>query len=88
VARDVDGVEVIGVAGLSDDVASMEQFVATTGTGDLTHLADTDGSIYTGFGVTSQTTFAFVDDDGTIEVVPGPLSLAEVTERATALVQG
>jgi peroxiredoxin len=88
VARDVQGVTVVGVAGLSDDVASMETFVANTGTGGLTHLADTDGAIYAGFGITAQTTFAFVNDDGTVEVVPGPLSLDEVTERATALVEG
>lgn len=76
-----------GVAGLSPDVAAMQGFVADTGTGDLTHIADTDGSVYSGFGITSQTTFAFVDDNGEIEVVPGPLTPDEIRERTQALVQ-
>lgn len=76
-----------GVAGLSPDVAAMQGFVADTGTGDLTHIADTEGSVYSGFGVTSQTTFAFIDDSGQIDVVPGPLTEDEVRERTRALVQ-
>lgn len=75
-----------GVAGLSPDVAAMQGFVADTGTDALTHIADTDGSVYTGFGVSSQTTFAFVDDDGSIEIVRGPLSDGELRERTQALI--
>jgi thiol-disulfide isomerase/thioredoxin len=75
-----------GVAGLSPDVGAMQGFVADTGTGDLTHIADTDGTVYTGFGVSSQTTFAFVNDDGTIEIVRGPLSPDEVRTRTQALI--
>ena len=78
----------LGVAGLSPDVSAMQGFVDDTGTQDLTHLADTDGAIYAGFGVASQTTFAFVNDDGTIELVPGPLSTDELRSRTQALVDG
>ncbi len=77
-----------GVAGLSSDVAAMQGFVADTGTDGLVHIADTDGSIYTGFGVSSQTTFAFVDDDGTIEIVRGPLSEDDLRARTQALIDG
>lgn len=89
VADEFDGEATFyGVAGLSPDVAAMQGFVADTGTGDLTHIADTDGSIYTGFGVSSQTTFAFVNDDGTIEVVRGPLSEDDLRARTQALIDG
>jgi len=77
-----------GVAGLSPDVSAMQGFVADTGTGGLTHIADTEGSIYTGFGVSSQTTFAFVNDDGTIEIVRGPINPDELRERTQALIEG
>ena len=89
VADEFDGEATFyGVAGLSPDVAAMQGFVADTGTGDLTHIADTDGSIYTGFGVSSQTTFAFVNDDGTIEIVRGPLSEDDLRARTQALIDG
>ncbi|MGA7690089.1 MAG: redoxin domain-containing protein [Jiangellales bacterium] len=75
-----------GVAGLSPDVDAMQGFVNDTGTQSLTHIADTDGTIYTGFGVSSQTTFAFINDDGTIEIVRGPLSPDEVRTKTQALI--
>ncbi len=87
IAEEFEGqAQFLGVAGLSPDVGAMQQFVDDTGTGSLTHLADTDGALYAGFGVASQTTFAFVDDDGTIEIVPGPLSEDEIRSRTQALV--
>lgn len=87
VADEFDGQATFyGVAGLSPDVAAMQAFVSDTGTGGLTHIADTDGSVYTGFGVASQTTFAFVNDDGTIEIVRGPLSPDDVRQRTQALI--
>lgn len=87
VANEFDGEATFyGVAGLSPDVAAMQAFVTDTGTGDLTHIADTEGSIYTGFGVSSQTTFAFVNDDGTIEIVRGPLTDDDLRARTQALI--
>lgn len=87
VADEFDGQATFyGVAGLSPDVAAMQGFVADTGTGDLTHIADTEGSIYTGFGVSSQTTFAFVNDDGAIEIVRGPLTEDDLRARTQALI--
>jgi thiol-disulfide isomerase/thioredoxin len=87
VASEFDGQATFyGVAGLSPDVAAMQGFVADTGTGELTHIADTEGSVYTGFGVSSQTTFAFVNDDGTIEIVRGPLTEDDLRARTQALI--
>ena len=74
-------------SGLSPDVAAMQGFVPDTCTEDLTHIAHTDCIVYTGFGVASQTTFAFVDDDGSIEIVRGPLSDAELRDRTQALIE-
>lgn len=89
VASDFEGQATFyGVAGLSPDIAAMQSFVSDTGTESLTHIADTGGEIYTGFGVSSQTTFAFVDDDGSIEIVRGPLEESELRERTQALVDG
>lgn len=87
VASEFDGQATFyGVAGLSPDVNAMQGFVDDTGTGDLTHIADTEGGIYTGFGVSSQTTFAFVNDDGTIEIVRGPLTVDDLRARTQALI--
>lgn len=89
VANEFDGQATFyGVAGLSPDVAAMQGFVNDTGTQSLTHIADTEGGIYTGFGVSSQTTFAFINDDGSIEIVRGPLNPDELRQRTQALIDG
>jgi len=66
-------------------VAEMEGFVADTGTDGLTHVADESGSIWSDFGVVTQPAYAFVDDDGSVEVVVGALGEAALTERMTDL---
>lgn len=85
-AEAFDGrVRVIGVAS-RDDLEPMRRFVAETGTGGLTHLADPDGAVWTAYGVTSQPAYAFVDDGGRVtEVHLGPLGEAGLTERMQAL---
>lgn len=77
-------VEVVGVPG-KGDTAEMEAFVAETRTGGLRHLVDDDGSIWRGFGVIGQPAFAFVDDDGTVEVFNGGLGFGPLTERMAEL---
>jgi thiol-disulfide isomerase/thioredoxin len=59
-----DDVEFIGIAGRSDDLAEMAEFIDWTGTGAATHVVDTDGSIWEGFGVVLQPAFYFVNQDG------------------------
>ena len=84
-AAALDGrVQVVGVAG-RDDVDAMEGFLADTGTGGLPHVVDGDGAIWQAYGVSTQPSFAFVDDDGRIEVVVGALGEAALTERMEAL---
>ncbi|WP_062381643.1 redoxin family protein [Demequina pelophila] len=80
-----DGVPLIGVAGLSEDLEYMGRFVADTGLGDLTHIADTDGSVWRRFDVASQATLLFIDDSGAVEVVGAGVTGADIVERAEAL---
>ena len=60
-----DDVEIIGIPGRSSDIESMRRFVEMTGSDDITHLVDVDGELWDRFGVRSQRTYVFVDDDGT-----------------------
>jgi len=84
-AAALDGkVEVIGVAGRGE-VPEMEGFVSDTGTGGLNHVVDDDGSIWTSYGVASQPSFAFVNDDGTVDVHIGAMGEEALTERMNAL---
>jgi thiol-disulfide isomerase/thioredoxin len=74
----------VGVAAL-DEVPAMQRFVDTYPLRGFAHLADTDGAVWAKFGVTQQPAYAFVGSDGSINVVKGSLSKAELTERVTAL---
>jgi thiol-disulfide isomerase/thioredoxin len=86
-AAEFDGrADVLGVAGLSSDSGAKQDFVARTGSEDMTHLDDSNGDIYTSFGVVSQHTYAFIDDSGSIEVLPGPLSAEELRQRLQTLI--
>jgi peroxiredoxin len=77
-------VSVLGVAGLSDSTASMRDFVATTKTGNLTHLGDRDGAVWRRFGVTSQHTYVLIAADGTVTYT-GDLSATELAARVGKL---
>lgn len=77
-------VQVIGVAGRGE-VDEMESFIDDTGTGDLVHLADSDGSIWSQFEIIAQPAFAFIDDSGEVEVFSGALGREALTERMQAL---
>ena len=77
----------VGVAA-QDEVSAMQEFVSERPVAGFDHLADSDGTVWTTFGVTQQPAFAFVHTDGSIDVVKGTLSEAELTERVTALAAG
>ena len=63
----------------------MQQFVDKYPVKSFTQLADTDGSVWAKFTVTQQPAFAFLHPDGSIEVVKGRMSEAELTRRVAAL---
>lgn len=77
-------VKFVGVAA-QDEVPAMQAFVDKYPVQGFTHLADTDGAVWAKFGVTQQPAYAFVDADGSIDVVKGSLSEPELTERVTEL---
>ncbi|WP_165977437.1 TlpA family protein disulfide reductase [Nonomuraea diastatica] len=74
----------IGVAGL-DTEAAMKEFVERTGTGDLVHLADDKGAVWTKLGVSEQSTFVFMKPDGSTEKASGPLSQDKLDEHLREL---
>lgn len=66
-------IEIVGVGGGSTSEAELERFVGGYGVFDLSNIADTDGSVWERYGVTSQPFYAFIDDDGTVEVTRLPV---------------
>jgi thiol-disulfide isomerase/thioredoxin len=78
-------VTLIGVPGRGD-LDEIRDFVDDTGTGSLTHVADLGGDIWSAFGVYGQPAFAFIDDDGTVEVFIGGMGGDALAERVAELV--
>ncbi|MGH3615970.1 MAG: TlpA family protein disulfide reductase [Pseudonocardia sp.] len=65
-------VTVLGVAGRGE-VDAMQAFVSDTGVGAITHVTDTDGTLWNRFGVVSQPAFVFVDRSGSTKSVAGSI---------------
>ena len=86
VAAQVAGdVTFIGIPGRGEQ-AEMKQFVADTGVGGFEHVVDTDGRIWTEFGVVGQPSFAFIDAAGDVEMVNGSMTADQLESAARALV--
>lgn len=79
-----DDVTVLGVAGRGP-TADMRAFVEDTGTGDLQHLVDADGSLWQRFAVVTQPAYAFVSPEGEVELFAGGLGADELRTRVAAL---
>ncbi|MDI3313143.1 MAG: protein disulfide oxidoreductase [Mycobacterium sp.] len=73
----------VGVASASQ-LPAMQEFVKKYPL-KFVQLADTSGAVWAKFGVTEQPAFAFLNRDGRIDVVKGPMNEAELTQRLTAL---
>ncbi len=71
---EAEGSEVVllGVPGRGETV-EMDDFVADTGTGGITHVVDADGAVWRAYGVFSQPAFALLSADGEVTVVQGAL---------------
>lgn len=82
-----EGVTMYGVPGNSDQ-AGMEQFVNEYGLGDVEHIVDGDGSLWSTFGVPYQPAFALIDDTGEITVIQGSLSTDGILDAANSLLEG
>ncbi len=79
-----DGVTLVGIPGRSD-VAASQDFIDTYGLGTFSHWYDDDGSIWSAFGVPTQPAFALVNDDGTVQTIPGALGTAGILDAAQKL---
>lgn len=80
-----EGVELIGVAGRITDDAEVGEFLDYTGVEGATHVMDTDGSLWEGFGVVLQPAFLFVNDDGTFERAGAGVTTEDILEQAERL---
>lgn len=80
-----DDVEFIGIAGRSDDLDEMGEFVEWTGTGAVTHVVDADGSIWEAFGIAVQPAFYFVNQDGTARRAGSGLNTEDILAEVDIL---
>ncbi|KAA1246033.1 redoxin domain-containing protein [Mycobacterium simiae] len=76
----------VGVAAY-DHVSGMQAFVDKYQLGGLTQLADSDGAVWSRFGITQQPAWAFVGANGDIDVVKGSLTQPELTARVNGLAE-
>jgi thiol-disulfide isomerase/thioredoxin len=74
----------VGVAARAEAPA-MQAFVDKYQLGGFTQLADTDGAVWSKFGVTQQPAWAFIGANGHIDVVKGSLTESELTDRVDGL---
>ena len=88
VAAELEGeVTFLGVPGRGQ-TSDMRSFVQDTGTQDLQHVVDGDGSLWQRFRVVNQPSFAFVGPDGSVETFAGALGGEQLEARASALAAG
>ncbi len=74
----------LGVAA-QDEISAMQRFVDEYDLGSFQHLADVDAKVWRHFEVTYQPAYAFVQADGSVEVVKGQLSEAELGAKVAGL---
>ncbi len=67
------------------EVPDMEAFVADYGVSGFEHAIDDTGDLWQTFGITSQPSFAFINDNGTIETHRGALGATALAARVEAL---
>lgn len=80
-----DEVSFVGIGGLEKDKGRLRDFVSRTGTGNLTHLDDRTGRLYSHFKVTSQSSFLFMAPDGKTSKDSGPLDEDELSRHVDEL---
>lgn len=78
-------VEIIGVGG-SGSAGEMRDFVADTGVGGFAHLQDVENRVWETYGIRTQPRFAFINDDGTVEITGG-MGEAGLREQVQALIE-
>lgn len=77
-------VKFVGVA-WAGTIDSYEGFVAKHGL-TFVNLNDSDGTVFSRFGVPGQPAWAFVEQDGTAQVELGTLSETELDDKVSAMI--
>lgn len=78
-------IDLIGVPGRGE-IDAMHDFADDTGTDAFTNVPDLNGNIWSAFGVYAQPSYAFIDDDGTVEVFIGGMGGDALAERIDQLI--
>lgn len=74
------------MAGRSNSgLSEYQDFVADTGTGNISHVVDDGVGIWNEYGVSYQPAWAFVNDDGSVEVTGGRLGADGLQDRIDEL---
>ncbi len=79
-----EDVRVIGVAG-RDELEPIQDFISNLDVGGFSHVADEELVVWKEYGIRSQPAFAFINDDGTVEVQGGSMGVDGLSERIDAL---
>ena len=80
-----DEVTFLGLPSRSNDISSMERFVNDAGVGGFEHLIDANSAVWRELEVWDQPAWAFVNDDGTVDVNVGALDSDELSSRIEEL---
>ena len=80
-------VNFVGVAG-RDELAAINEFIDTLDVSGFEHAVDDDGSLWANYGITTQPSFVFINDDGQESTHVGALGVAGLQEGLDALVAG
>ena len=81
-----DQVTFIGLPSRSNDIDSMASFVEDNAVGNFEHLIDIEGVIWSELNIFDQPAFAFVNDDGSVDVNVGSFDQVELAARVQALI--
>lgn len=65
----------------------MEAFVSDNGVGGFEHVIDLDGVVWEQLNVFDQPAWAFVNDDGTVEVNVGNFDFDELADEIEELIE-
>jgi|GEM_PF-479325 len=81
-----EGVTMYGLAGNSD-LGSSQGFVEDYELEGIEHLFSEDGSLWSNFGISYQPALVMINDDGTIETMPGATGEAGIIQAAEWLAE-
>ncbi|WP_062518282.1 redoxin domain-containing protein [Demequina gelatinilytica] len=77
-----EGIEVIGMAGMSDDLDYMKKFADDADVQEMTHVVDLDGDLWRRFDVVSQATVLVIDDSGDAYTLGGGVTADDLVDYA------